>query len=149
MKLALALILAATPVLAQEAPATPEAEAEENGFSLMEEGAKLLFRGFMTEAEPAIAEMSQALEQMAPVLEGLGEEIGPKITELFALVDDFTNYDMPVVLPNGDILIRRNAPLSPKTVPETGPETAPETAPESRPDPQAEPQPGPNGEIEL
>ena len=149
MKLALALILAATPVLAQEAPATPEAEAEENGFSLMEEGAKLLFRGFMTEAEPAIAEMSQALEQMAPVLEGLGEEIGPKITELFALVDDFTNYDMPVVLPNGDILIRRNAPLSPKTAPETGPETAPEAAPESQPDPQAEPQPGPNGEIEL
>lgn len=149
MKLALAFILAATPVLAQEAPATPEAEAEENGFSLMEEGAKLLFRGFMTEAEPAIAEMSQALEQMAPVLEGLGEEIGPKITELFALVDDFTNYDMPVVLPNGDILIRRNAPLSPKTAPEAAPETAPEAAPESQPDPQAEPQPGPNGEIEL
>lgn len=135
MKLALALILAATPVLAQEAPPTPE--AEEDGFSLMEEGAKLLFRGFMTEAEPAIAEMSQALEQMAPVLEGLGEEIGPKITELFALVDDFTNYDMPVVLPNGDILIRRNAPLSP------------EAPPKAQPAPQTDPAPGPNGEIEL
>ena len=145
MKLAFALILAATPVLAQEAPATPEAEAEENGFSLMEEGAKLLFRGFMTEAEPAIAEMSQALEEMAPVLEGLGEEIGPKITELFALVDDFTNYDMPVVLPNGDILIRRNTPLTPGITPEP----APEAPPQAQPDPQADPAPGPNGEIEL
>jgi hypothetical protein len=145
MKLAFALILAATPVLAQEAPATPEAEAEENGFSLMEEGAKLLFRGFMTEAEPAIAEMSQALEEMAPVLEGLGDEIGPKITELFALVDDFTNYDMPVVLPNGDILIRRNAPLTPGITPNA----APEAPPQAQPDPQADPAPGPNGEIEL
>lgn len=143
MKLALALILATTPAFAQEAPPTPE--AEEDGFSLMEEGAKLLFRGFMTEAEPAIAEMSQALEQMAPVLEGLGEEIGPKITELFALVDDFTNYDMPVVLPNGDILIRRNAPLDPGI----SPEPAPEAPPKAEPDPQADPAPGPNGEIEL
>lgn len=165
MRLAFALILAATPALAQEAPPTPEAEAD--GFSLMEEGARLLFRGFMTEAEPAIAEMNQALEQMTPMLEGLGEEIGPKITQLFAIVDDFTNYDMPVMLPNGDILIRRNAPLAPGVVPEAGPEagpetvpeaapetapetapqTAPQTAPESQPD--AEPAPGPNGAIEL
>lgn len=128
-KLALVLILAATPALAQEAPSAPE--AEEDGFSLMEEGMKLLFRGFMTEAQPALDEMSQALEEMKPALDALGEEIGPKITELFAIVDDFTNYDMPVILPNGDILIRRNAPLSPEEKPE------------------ADPQPGPNGEIEL
>lgn len=131
MKLALALILAATPVFAQEAPTPPAPEAEEDGFSLMEEGAKLLFRGLMTEVEPALDEMGKALDQMAPVLEGLGEEIGPKITQLFAIIDDFSNYDMPVRLPNGDILIRRNAPLSPESTP------------------QSEPQPGPNGEIEL
>lgn len=128
-QLALALILAATPALAQEAPSTPAPEAEDDGFSLMEEGMKLLFRGFMTEAQPALDEMSQALEEMKPALDALGEEIGPKITQLFAIVDDFTNYDMPVMLPNGDILIRRTAPL--------------ELTPE------AEPQPGPNGEIEL
>lgn len=128
-QLALALILAATPALAQEAPSTPAPEAEDDGFSLMEEGMKLLFRGFMTEAQPALDEMSQALEEMKPALDALGEEIGPKITQLFAIVDDFTNYDMPVMLPNGDILIRRTAPLEAK--------------------PQAEPQPGPNGEIEL
>ena len=128
-KLALILSLAAAPALAQEAPATPE--AEEDGFSLMEEGINLLFRGFMTEAQPALDEMSQALEDMKPALDALGQEIGPKIAELFAIVDDFTNYDMPVILPNGDILIRRNAPLDPKAAPP------------------ADPQPGPNGEIEL
>lgn len=135
MKLALALILAAAPAFAQEAELAPspapeaeaEAEAEADGFSLMEEGAKLLFRGLMTEAQPALDEMSKALEEMKPALDALGEEIGPKIAELFSIVDDFTNYDMPVMLPNGDILIRRNAPLLPET----------------------DPQPGPNGEIEL
>ncbi len=131
MKLVLALILAAAPALAQEAPSAPEVEAEDDGFSLMEEGAKLLFRGFMTEVEPALDEMGKALEEMKPALDALGEKIGPKITQLFAIVDDFSNYDAPVILPNGDILIRRNAPLAPKVTPET------------------EPQPGPNGEIEL
>jgi hypothetical protein len=47
------------------------------------------------------------------------------------MIDDIKNYDAPVMLPNGDILIRRNAPLSPKM------------------DPQADPKSGPTGEIEL
>ena len=33
--------------------------------------------------------------------------------QLIAMIDDFGNYDAPVMLPNGDILIRRNAPLVP------------------------------------
>lgn len=142
-KLALALTLVAAPALAQEAAPTPPSAAEEDGFSLMEEGAKLLFRGFMSEAQPALDEMSQALQEMQPALDALGEEIGPKVAELFALVDDFTNYEMPVILPNGDILIRRTTPLDPKAAPEAKPETEPQT------EPQSEPQPGPNGEIEL
>jgi hypothetical protein len=81
----------------------------------------------LDEMDQALGEMGQALEKVGPALEGLGEEIGPKIRQLIALVDDFRNYDAPVMLPNGDILIRRNAPLI-------------------RP---GEPVPGPNGEIEL
>jgi hypothetical protein len=130
MRLILALCLVAAPALAQETPAPPAAE-EDEGFSLIEEGMKLVMRGLMTEAQPALDEMGKALEEMKPALDALGEEIGPKITQLFAIVDDFTNYDMPVMLPNGDILIRRTAPLPPKSLPE------------------GEPTPGPNGEIEL
>ena len=110
MRLFLALCLAATPALAQESPTAPEA-AEEDGFSLMEEGAKLVLRGLMSEMEPTIDEMGKALEEIGPALEGLGQDIAPKLRQLFALVDDFNNYDAPVLLPNGDILIRRNAPL--------------------------------------
>jgi hypothetical protein len=127
MRLALALCLVAAPVLAQDAPPAPAPEDADEGFSLMEEGAKLVLRGLMNEMAPAIDEMERALTDIGPALEGLGEEIGPKLRQLVALIDDFKNYDTPVMLPNGDILIRRNAPLVPK----------PEFAP------------GPNGEIDL
>ncbi len=126
MRLALALCLLTTaPAFAQDAPLAPEAEGE--GFSLMEEGMKLVMRGMMEEMQPALDEMGKALEEAGPALQGLGEEIGPKLRQLIALIDDIENYDAPVMLPNGDILIRRNAPLVPKIGP----------------------QPGQNGEIDL
>ena len=125
MRLALALCVLAAPAIAEEAKPVPP--ATDNGFSLMEEGAKLVLRGLMTEMEPAIDEMEKALTEIGPTLEGFGAEVGPKLRQLVAMIDDFKNYDAPVMLPNGDILIRRNAPLLPK----------PEFAP------------GPNGEIEL
>jgi hypothetical protein len=126
---ALCLCLAAVPVLAEDAPATPPAKDE--GFSLMEEGMKLVMRGMMQEMQPALDEMGKALEEAGPALEGLGAEIGPKLRQLISMIDDIKNYDAPVMLDNGDILIRRNAPLPPKM------------------DPQADPKPGPTGEIEL
>ncbi len=108
-----------------EAPTAPA--IKDDGFSLMEEGAKLVLRGLMTEMEPALDEMEKALTEIGPAIEGFGEEVGPKLRQLVGMIDDFKNYDAPVMLPNGDILIRRNAPLVPK----------PEFAP------------GPNGEIDL
>jgi hypothetical protein len=126
MRLALALCIAAAPAFAQEPAPVPPSEAEE-GFSLIQEGAKLVLRGLMNQMEPTLNEMEKALGEVGPALEGLGEEVGPKLRQLIAIIDDFKNYDAPVMLPNGDILIRRNAPLAPQ----------PETVP------------GPNGEIEL
>ena len=123
MRLALALLLIAAPALAEEAPVTPK--TTDDGFSLMEEGMKLVMRGMMTEMQPALDEMGRALDEMEPHL----KELGPKLHQLIALIDDIRNYDAPVMLPNGDILIRRTAPLVPK--------------------PDALPQPGPNGEIDL
>lgn len=131
MRLALALILAAAPALAQETAPTPAPEAEAEGFSLMEEGAKLVLRGLMTEMAPALEEMEKALTEVGPKLEDFEAEIGPRVRQLIALIDDFKNYDAPIMLPNGDILIRRTKPLTPRF------------------DPKVLPEPGPNGEIEL
>ncbi len=101
----------------------PLPKTDDDGFSLMEEGAKLVLRGLMSEMEPALDEMEKALTEVGPAF----EELGPKFRQLIGMIDDFKNYDAPVMLPNGDILIRRNAPLTPR----------PGLAP------------GPNGEIEL
>lgn len=138
MRVVFALCLAAAPAFAQD-PAPPA--EEEEGFSLIEEGTKLILRGFMTEVEPALNEMEKALTEVGPALEGLGEEVGPKLRQLIALIDDFTNYDAPVMLPNGDILIRRNAPQIAPAVPQPEAEPQPETVPG--------PELGPDGTIDL
>jgi len=122
-RFALLLCLALpVPALAEDAPAPPKDE----GFSLMEEGAKLLFRGLMQEMEPALDGMGDAVKQ-----------IEPRIRELVALIDDIRNYEAPRMLENGDILIPRRKVTPPLVPPLPGP---------AQPGPA---QPGPNGEIEL
>lgn len=122
MRLLFALCLVAAPALAEDAPAQPK--AEDDGFSLMEEGMKLVMRGMISEMQPTLDEMGKALQEIEPHL----RELGPKLQQLIALIDDVKNYDAPVMLPNGDILIRRKVPLVPKIGPRL---------------------PGPNGETEL
>lgn len=92
-----ALTLSALPVQAEE----------EDGFSLMEEGAKLFMRGIMQEMEPAIDEMRDLAEEMEPALRQMLAEMGPAFAELLDKVDDITLYHPPELLPNGDIILRR------------------------------------------
>ncbi|WP_323042646.1 AAA+ family ATPase [Gemmobacter sp.] len=105
LALALCLTLAA-PLAAEETPVVPEAGGDmDQGLSLLGEGARLLFRGLMAEMEPALDEMAEQLQAMEPMLRSLAEMIG-----------DIRNYEAPVKLPNGDILIRRRPePPAPDT----------------------------------
>lgn len=98
----LALIALCASPLAAETPVLPKPEADE-GTSLMQEGAKLFFRGIMSEMEPALDEMGRALDQVEPSLRALE----PKLRELMALVGDLQNYHAPEKLENGDIIMRR------------------------------------------
>ena len=113
----------ALPMTAQEAE-SPEDLNE--GFSLMEEGAKLLLRGLMTEMEPTIQELEGMTDEMGAAMAELGDTMGPALVELMARIDDMRNYDAPEVLANGDIIIRRSAdaptyvPPAPEEKPETG-----------------------------
>ncbi|MEN8840294.1 MAG: hypothetical protein ABF254_02315 [Octadecabacter sp.] len=97
-----ALIALPAPVFAQE-----EGEIEE-GFSLMEEGAKLLFRGIMSEMEPAIDDFAGLAGELEPALELLATEMGPALMELIQTLDSVRYYERPEILPNGDIIIRRS-----------------------------------------
>jgi hypothetical protein len=102
--LCLALGLPLAPLYAQEAP--PETGIED-GLSLMEQGAEILLREMMSEMEPALDEMA-----------GLLAEAEPMLRDLVAMMEDVANYEAPIILPNGDILIRRKMDPIPAPSPE-------------------------------
>jgi hypothetical protein len=105
--LILALALSPLPALAQETPA-PEAE---EGPSLMERGLALFFEGFQQELKPALEGMGDALTEMKPAMDSI-----------MGMIDDMTNYQMPEMLENGDIIIRRK-PEAPPVEPPAAPGT--------------------------
>jgi len=94
---AMLLALAAPPAAAQDRPP----DGPPTGTELIERGMQSLLEGLFTEMRPALDEMGRALSDLRPMAE-----------ELMRLVDDIGNYEAPVILDNGDILIRRKpAPL--------------------------------------
>lgn len=101
--LALALMLS-QPALAQEAPPAPEQEQ-----GLVDWAMSWIFGNVEQELAPTLDDMRALAEQFGPA-------IAPAFERMMALVDDMTNYEMPVMLENGDILIRRK-PDAPKVEP--------------------------------
>lgn len=119
--LTLALSVAAVPVFAQE--------QEEDGATLMQEGAELLLRGLMSEMEPAIDDLRGMMEEFGPAMQAFASEMGPVLAEMLSKIDDIKHYEQPEFLPNGDIIIRR----------------APDAPPWEAPAPDV----GEDGEVEL
>lgn len=110
-----ALTLVAVPLAAQD---DQDLDMEE-GFSLMEEGAKLLFRGFMNEMEPALDDFAGMAQELEPTLEMLASEMGPALMALMQRLDDVRHYEAPEILPNGDIIIRRSPDAPPYEIDDT------------------------------
>ena len=113
----LVVALLSAPAIAQETQESAEAGDLDEGFSLLEEGAKLIFRGIMEEVGPSLDEMQQGLGEA-------GSKLGPALSQLMALVDDVKNYEAPERLPNGDVIIRRK-PDAPPPPPLMQPEAEP------------------------
>lgn len=94
-----ALMLSIAPAMAQEAGE----DGVKKGFSLLEEGAKIIMRSMIDEVEPALKDLQFEFGQV------LGE-MEPMLRDLAAMIGDIKNYHAPEVLPNGDIIIRRKSP---------------------------------------
>ncbi len=110
-----AALLAALPLAAEEeAPQQAPGPAPEGGIaeglSLLQQGAEALLRGLRDEMDPA-------LDRMAGELAELAGRLDPVLRDLARLIDDVTAYEAPVILPNGDILIRRRPDAPPPAVP--------------------------------
>jgi len=83
----------------------------------MEEGARILLRGLLSEMDPAMEELRDFAEEIGPSMQLFAEEMGPALAELISRVDDLTHYSAPEFLPNGDIIIRRK-PDAPEYLPD-------------------------------
>lgn len=103
------IALTATLALALALPAQAEDSKAEEGFGLMEKGARLLFEGLLNEMQPALRDMEGLSEQLEPALRGFVENMGPALGDLLEQVEDFSKYHAPEILPNGDIILRRKS----------------------------------------
>ncbi len=99
---------------AAEETETPQPE---DGLSMIQEGARLLLRGLQDEMDPALDELRGWAEEIEPALRDFVLGIGPALREFSDRVDDFSNYEAPEMLPNGDIIIRRRPDAPPVAPP--------------------------------
>jgi len=95
MRVLLALLL-----LAGQARAEDDRMSE--GMGLLSEGARMILEALKHE--------------LAPTLEGLAAEAGPALEGLKDWLGNLDAYELPEVLPNGDILIRRKVAPEPDEV---------------------------------
>ncbi|MDE4303245.1 hypothetical protein PXK30_08290 [Phaeobacter gallaeciensis] len=93
------LLCLSAPVAAQE--------SEENGKGLMEKGAELFWEGLRKEMAPALEDLEGLAAEIGPSMREFLSEMGPALAAIAAEVEDWSSYELPEILPNGDIIIRK------------------------------------------
>ena len=100
----------------------PQARAEEgNGRTLMEQGLELFFEGLRDEMEPALNDLKALAEDFGPQMGAFLRQMGPALSDILEEVEDWSRYEVPEMLPNGDIIIRRKPDPAPKADPPSEP----------------------------
>jgi hypothetical protein len=107
--LALSIAVLAAPLRAEEPPQDAPAE----GRSLMEQGMELFFEGLRDEMSPALRDLRDLAGEYGPQMRSFFQQMGPALGDLMSKVDDWSRYELPEVLPNGDVIIRRKADAPP------------------------------------
>lgn len=78
--------------------------------SLMEEGARLFFKGLQEEMAPALEGLQALAAEMGPAMQDFVLQMGPAMGEILQKVEDWSQYHAPEMLPNGDIILRKRVP---------------------------------------
>ncbi len=80
---------------------------EDDDGSLMERGVELFFKGLREEMAPTLDGLQGLLGEIGPSFGEFLAEMGPALAEIASRVEDWSAYELPEMLPNGDIIIRR------------------------------------------
>lgn len=107
------------------ATSLPAGAQEDDGKTLMERGAELFLEGLRQEMEPTLEDLRGLADQIGPAMQSFLQEMGPALAELAGQVKDWSAYEAPEMLPNGDIIIRKK-PQPTEPEPPTAQEPAPE-----------------------
>jgi hypothetical protein len=81
--------------------------SEENAPSMMERGLELFLEGLREEMAPTLDDLQGLTDEMEPAFRQFMDGMGPLMADLFDKIDDINRYELPEVLENGDIIIRR------------------------------------------
>ncbi|WP_264210225.1 hypothetical protein [Leisingera thetidis] len=118
------LLPAALTALLSSSLAAQDAAEEGNDPSLMERGADLFWEGLRQEMAPALEDLQDMIGEIGPSMGAFLSEMGPALAEIAKEVEDWSAYELPEILPNGDIIIRRkpkeNAPAGKEDEAEEG-----------------------------
>ncbi|MEM7090145.1 MAG: hypothetical protein AAF496_11265 [Pseudomonadota bacterium] len=101
MKQTLLIIALAT------APSAQAYAEDEAGQSLMEKGAEMFLEGLRREMEPTIDDLRGMVDQFGPAMHSFFQQMGPALADLAGEIQDWSVYEAPELLPNGDIIIRK------------------------------------------
>ena len=114
MKLFVPVICAASLMLS---PVSAQDSGEE-GSSMMERGMMLFLEGLREEMSPTLRDLQGLVEEYGPPMQSFLREMGPAMAEILEEVEDWSRYELPEILPNGDIIIRRKPDETPEAEPE-------------------------------
>ena len=86
----------------------PVAQAEEmSDTDRIKRGLELFFEGLQGEMGNQLSELEGLADEARPALRDFLLRMGPALGALMDQVEDWNRYQMPEILPNGDIIIRR------------------------------------------
>ena len=100
-------VFAAALALCLATPAAAPAQEDDLGRKLMEKGMELFLEGLKDEMSPALRELQGLADEFGPAMGDFLREMGPAMARVLSQVEDWTRYEAPEILPNGDIIIRR------------------------------------------
>jgi hypothetical protein len=86
------------------------AQEDDDGARLMERGAREFLEGLLREMEPAWDQMQAFMDEM-----------GPAMIDLLDEIKDWSAYEPPEMLDNGDIIIRRKPDVPQEPAPKADP----------------------------
>jgi len=103
-------VMTLTALLAATAPVAAQEEEQDQGRSLMEQGAELFLEGLKREMAPALEDLPGLADRFGPSMRSFLQEMGPALGEMADQIKDWSAYHPPEILPNGDIIIRKKQP---------------------------------------